>query len=39
MKKYVKPSLLVESVEVKEQIALGDMSSTKPGDNWWDLVN
>ena len=39
MKKYVKPSLLIESIEVKENIAAEDMSSVKPGDNWWDLVN
>ena len=38
MKKYVKPSLLVESIEVKENIA-AEESSVLPGDNWWDLVN
>lgn len=36
MKKYVKPSILVESIEMKELIAAE--SSLQPGDNWWELV-
>lgn len=38
MKKYTKPSLIVESIELKEQIANGAEASVLPGDDWWDLA-
>lgn len=41
MKNYIKPVMLVESIEAEDVIAsgLGLEAETSAKDSWWDLLN